>query len=259
MKLLLKLLLSLCILIAGAYAATPLWLPVIVAGLLPTGWQLDELKAGYWGFSGININALCAKGELPVAGIEITASDIRFSYRGWKTEIGSLSLDVHLLATKDRDAKALTLDDLSLPIVKLTGKMPEVSVLKSRVVLHHDLGQLIDNPLVLSFQSLKLKSRADDSFHFETDVSLEGRGDLNGRVEVDVNVGTLNSNIRFPASEGLPAWLEVAFEQRGRALDTTMQIRATFNAAVAKQEWLDMVLEQSTGGKLNHASGTLVA
>jgi len=259
MKLLLKLLLSLFILIAGIYSATPLWLPVIVTGLLPAGWQLDTLYAGYWGFSGININALGVRGEIQAAEIEVVASEIRFSYRGWKTEIGSLSLDVHFLAAEDRDADALTLDDLSLPIVKLTGKMPEFSVLKSRVVLHHDLSQLVNNPLVLSFQSLKLTPRADDSFHFVTDVSLEGSTGVNGRVDIDVNVNSLDSNIRFPASTGLPSWLEVVFEQRSQALDTTTQIRATFNAAAADQEWLDMVLARSTGGKLTHVSGTLKA
>ncbi len=259
MKLLLKLLLSLCILIAGIYAATPLWLPIVATGLLPVGWQLDTLDAGYWGFSGININALSVRGELQAAGIEVAASDIRFSYRGLKTEIGSLSLDVHFLAAEDRDAEALTLDDLSLPIVKLTGKMPESSVLKSRVALHHELNQVINSPLVLNFQALKLTPRADGSFHFATDVSLEGSPGVNGRIEVDVNVSSLNSSIRFPASTDLPAWLEVAFEQRGAALDTTAQIRATFNAATADQKWLDRVLAQSTGGRLTHASGTLMA
>lgn len=219
---------------------------------------MDTLEAGYWGFSGININALSVRGELQAAGIEVAASDIRFSYRGLKTEIGSLALDIHFLVTEERDADALTLDDLSLPIVKLTGEIPELSVLKSRVVLHHELNQVINSPLVLNFQALKLTPRADGSFHFATDVNLESSPGVNGRIDVDVNVSALNSSIRFPATIDLPAWLEVAFEQRGEALDTTTQIRVTFNAAAADQKWLDMVLAQSTGGRLTHASGTLM-
>jgi len=211
------------------------------------------------GFSGVNIKLLQINGEFQSANIGLTAADIRFRYRGWKTEIGSLSLDVHIRATEDRDADALTLNDLSLPVVKLTGKMPELSVLKSRVVLHHEFNQVINKPLVLNFQSLKLTPRADGSFHFVTGVSLEGSAGVNGRVDVDVNVGSLNSNIRFPAAADLPPWLEVAFEQRGQALDTTTQIRANFNAAAVDQKWLDTVLAQSTGGKLTHASGTLMA
>ena len=73
MRFLIKLLLSLCIVITGIYAATPLWLPVVATGLLPAGWQLDTLDAGYWGFSGININALSVRGELQAAGIEVAA------------------------------------------------------------------------------------------------------------------------------------------------------------------------------------------
>jgi len=156
MKLLLKLLLSLCVLVAGIYAATPLWLPVIAAGLLPTGWQLDELNAGYWGLSGIDINSLRVNGELQAAGIEVIAADIRFSYQGLKTDIGSLSLEAHLRAIDDRNADALTLDDLSLPVTVLTGEMPELSVRKLRVALHHEMHQVINNPLVLNFQSLEL-------------------------------------------------------------------------------------------------------
>ena len=259
MKLLLRLLLFLCVVIAGIYAATPLWLPYIFAGQLPPGLAMEKLDAGYLGFSGVNIKLLQINGEFQSANIGLTAADIRFRYRGWKTEIGSLSLDVHIRATEDRDADALTLNDLSLPVVKLTGKMPELSVLKSRVVLHHEFNQVINKPLVLNFQSLKLTPRADGSFHFVTGVSLEGSAGVNGRVDVDVNVGSLNSNIRFPAAADLPPWLEVAFEQRGQALDTTTQIRANFNAAAVDQKWLDTVLAQSTGGKLTHASGTLMA
>ena len=55
MKVLLKLLLSLAVLIAGVYAATPMWLPGVLSSQLPPGWQLEELQAGYPDFSGISI------------------------------------------------------------------------------------------------------------------------------------------------------------------------------------------------------------
>jgi len=259
MKLLLKLLLSLCVLVAGIYAATPLWLPVIAAGLLPTGWQLDELNAGYWGFSGIDINSLRVNGELQAAGIEVIAADIRFSYQGLKTDIGSLSLEAHLRAIDDRNADALTLDDLSLPVTVLTGEMPELSVRKLRVALHHEMHQVINNPLVLNFQSLNLTPRVDNSYHFVSDVSLEGSPGVNGRVDVDVDENAVKADIRFPASASSPSWLDVAFEQTLQTLNSTTHIRAAFDTAVADQEWLDSVLMESTGGRLAHVSGKLIA
>ena len=259
MKLLLKLLLWLCILLVGIYAATPLWLPYAVVRQLPPGWQLENLDTGYWGFSGIDINELRVNGDIQAAGIELIASDIRFTYRGLKTEIGSLSLDLDLVAMEDRSADALTLKDLSLPVTQLTGKMPELSVLKLRMVLHHEISTVVTNPLVLDFQSIKLTPGADNSFHFLTDVSLAGSPGIYGRVDVDASANVLKTDIRFPASAGSPPWFELAFKQQGQTPNTTTQIQAVFDAAAADQEWLDSELVTMTGGTLKHVSGKLEA
>ena len=133
MKLLLKLLLSLCILIAAFYAATPLWLPGILAAQLPTGWNLEKLEAGYPGISGITIKRLGVNGDLRAAGIALEAREIRFTYKGLKTNIDSISLDAHLRSTEERTADALTLDDLSLPITEITVRIPDFSANQLRL------------------------------------------------------------------------------------------------------------------------------
>lgn len=259
MKFFLRILLFLCILIAGTYVATPLWLPVVIAELLPAGWQLDKLDAAYWGVSGTNIHSLSVHGKLRVADIEVTASDIRFDYRGFKTEIGSLLLNVHMLAVDDRKADVITLDDLSLPITELTGEMPELSVLKIRLALHHNMLLVNTNPLVLNFQSLQLTPREDSSFHLVTDINVAGGPGLNGRIDIDVNADSRVGNIRFPAAASLPAWLTVAITQRRQLPHTTTRIQAAFYAAAADQEWLDSILVHNTNGRLTHVGGTLTA
>jgi len=192
MKLLLKILLSLCILIAGIYAATPLWLPHIFARQLPPGWQLETLEIGYPGFSGISISTLRVKGDLQAAGLALTAADIRFTYQGLKTDIGSLSLDVFMLAEEDKAADALTLDDLSLPITKLTGELPALSISQLRIALHSAAGIKPETtgapqPLVLNFQALKLLPGTGNNFHVTTIASIEDIPGVNGQLDVDVH------------------------------------------------------------------------
>lgn len=262
MKLLLKLLLSLSILIAGIYAATPLWLSYIFARQLPSGWQLEKLDTAYPGFSGININVLRVKGELQAAGVALTVADIRFSYHGLKSEIGSVSLDVFMKAAKDSGNDAVTLDDLSLPITKLTGKLPELSIGKLQVALHRAINiklgdSVAAQPLVLDFQAFKLLPRADNTFQLTTGVSIEGSPDVTGQLDVDVSKNSLTAKIRFPAAAGSPPWLVVSLEQRGQTRKTTTQIRAFFDAEPANRQWLDALLARSTGGLLTHVSGKL--
>ena len=213
MRLLLKLLLFPFVLILGIYAATPLWLPYIVARQLPPGWQLVKLDAGYWGFSGVEITSLRVKGELQAASVELIATDLSFSYRGLKTEVDSLTIDVYLRAVNDRSSDAITLNDLSLPVTDLTGEMPELSILKLRMALYHKVEMVLSNPLVLNFQSLKLMPRADSSYHVSTDVNMEGSQGTNGRVEVDVDDGAFTTDIRFPSDASSPSWLTVFIEQ----------------------------------------------
>ena len=262
MKLLLKLLLPLFLLIAGIYAATPLWLPYVFAKQLPSGWQLEKLEAGYPRVSGIDFHALSVNGEFQAADLALTAADIRFSYRGLKTEIDSLTLDVFVLADEDSTADALTLDDLSLPITKFTGKLPDLSVNQLRVVLHPAAGIEPGNtgasqPLMLDFQALKLLPGTDDNFHLTTVASIEAVSGVNGQLDIDVSMNSRKAEIRFPASINSPPWLAVSLEQTDQTLNTTTRIQATFDAEQAKQEWLDIILQRGTGGLLNHVTGKL--
>ncbi len=262
MKPLLKLLLSLFILIAGIYAATPLWLPYVFARQLPPGWQLEKLEAGYPGLSGISISVLHVKGELQAVGLELTATDVRYTYQGLKTDIGSLSLDVFMQASKNSDSNALTIDDLSLPITKLTGKTPELSVKQMQVTLHSEAnteaGDIIaTQPLVLDFQAFKLLPGANNDFDLSSNVGIEGIPAVNGRLNVDVRAGSRKAKLRFPASVNSPAWLTVSLEQTDHDLNTTTQIQAVLDTEPADQEWLDVIVKQGTGALLTHVDGKL--
>ena len=263
MKSLLKLLLILCVLIAGIYAATPLWLPYIIARQLPPGWQLEQLEAGYPGIHAINIKTLRVKGELRTTGMALAVADIRFSYQGLKTAIGSVSLDVFMRATED-SAVTLTLDDLSLPVAKLTGKLPGLSISQLRVVVHQagnfESGNVdATAPLVLDFHEIKLIPRADNSFHLDTDVTIEGEGssEINAQVDVDVSTNSIKARLRIPAATSSPPWLTVSLEQQDHVLETTTQIYAAFDAEAADLEWLDSLLVRSSGGMLTHMRGKL--
>jgi hypothetical protein len=262
MKPLLKLLLSLFILIAGIYAATPLWLPYVFARQLPPGWQLEKLETGYPGLSGISISVLHVKGELQTVGLELTATDVRYTYQGLKTDIGSLSLDVFMQASKNSDSNALKIDDLSLPITKLTGKTPELSVKQMQVALHSkantEVGDInTTQPLVLDFQAFKLLPGANNDFNLSSNVGIEGIPAVNGRLDVDVRAGSRKAKLRFPAAVNSPAWLTVSLEQTDHDLNTTTQIQAVLDTEPADQEWLDVIVKQGTGALLTHVGGKL--
>ena len=61
------------------------------------------------------------------------AADIRINYRSLKSDVGSLTIDLY---EQGAPAGSFTLDDLSLPIVSLPGKLPELSVGQLSVALH---------------------------------------------------------------------------------------------------------------------------
>jgi len=246
MKPLLKLLLSLFILIAGIYAATPLWLPYVFARQLPPGWQLEKLETGYPGLSGISISLLHVKGELQAVGLALNATDVRYTYQGLKTDIGSLSLDVFMQASENSDSNALTIDDLSLPITKLTGKLPELSVKQMQVTLHSGANTEAGNtvaaqPLVLDFQAFKLLPNSNNNFDLSSNVGIEGIPAVNGRLDVDVRAGSRKAKLRFPASVNSPAWLTVSLEQTDHDRKTTTQIQAVLDTEPADQEWLEVM------------------
>ncbi len=185
MKILLKLLLSLAVLMVGIYAATPMWLPHIISSQLPPGWQLEELQAGYPGTSGINIKLLRVTGELQAAGLALLATDMRFTYRGLKSEIDSISLDVFMHAGEDGTADSPTLEDLSFLSTKLTGGLPELSIRQLQLLVHTGTNLKTDGPILVDFQAFKLRTDKDGNFHLSTLVSIEDNPEFHGQIEFD--------------------------------------------------------------------------
>jgi len=216
MKLLLKLLLALGILLAATYAAIPLWLPYVFASQLPAGWQLEKLEVGYPGISAARIAVMQVSGELQIGSLEFTATNLHYRYEGLKTDIDSVSLELFLLADSEKKQTALTLEDLSLPITKLTGKLPELSVSQLRVVLHPDTDrQLVSataaQPLVLNFQAFNLHPGTDNQIHLSTRASSEVFPELVGQLNLEADTDLRTAEIYFqtagnpqPCNPGLP-------------------------------------------------------
>ena len=259
MRLLLKLFLILCLLIAGIYAATALWLPYILARQLPPGWQLEELKSGYPGLAGITIDRLRVKGKYGLAGIALTSSDLRFTYRGLKSDIGLVSVDVYLHTAESDSADSPTLDDLSLPVTKLTGELPQLAIRKMRLALHRTNDSQVEaaRPLLLDFEAFDLSPRADQGFHLVSQAVFAESQRFKGRLDIDVSQKLSNALIRFPANMDLPAWLLVDIKQESQPASTTTRIEAVFNADSADRDWLDSVLAESTGNMFTRIGGNL--
>jgi hypothetical protein len=257
-----KLLLILCILISAIYAASPLWLSFIIARQLPPGWQLEKLEAGYPGFTGIDIKLLQVMGNLWTVEMALAATDIRFTYQGLKTDVGSLTLDIYRQATKSNIDDALTIDDLSLPVTNLTGKYPQLSVSRLQVVLHHAIntepGNIVaTQPLTLNFQALKLRAREDNGLRLTSQISIEGSGAVDGWLDVVTGTDYLKATILSAVSKSSSPWLNVSLEQTAQNLKTTTRVQAVLDAGSADQEWLDSALLQGTGGILTHLNGKL--
>jgi hypothetical protein len=257
MKLLLKLLLFLSILLAAMYATTPLWIAYIVASQLPPGWQLEKLESGYPGASEINIQSLHVKGALPAAELNLTAVDLRFNYRKLTTEIGSVSLDVYLRATESNAANTLSLDELSLPVTKLTGKMPGLFVGQMSIALHHDMKMEAADPLVLNFRSLNLTPLAGGSYQITSNTSFKAAPGVSGSIDIDATPELLKAEVRFPEDTNAPPWLTVKLLQESLATANSTSVHAVLNTEPADNNWLDSLLMKNTAGKFSHMTGSL--
>ncbi len=262
MKLLLKSFLILLVLLAGIYAATPLWLPHVLARQLPPGWQLEELRSGYPGPSGINVETLRLKGEFALTGLVVTSSGLRFDYKGLETAIGLLSLDVYPGAGASRSADAFTLDDLSLPVTRLAGRLPRLSVNQLRMVLHPaaeiETGSTTPSPpLLVDFNAFELTPHADNSFHLASQVIIADSLQFTGQLEVHVSPALTTASIRFPSGVDLQPWLVVKMEQQDHPTTTSTHVEAVIDADLANRDWLDSVLASSTGRAFTRLGGKL--
>jgi hypothetical protein len=201
-------------------------------------------------------------GDLPVAGLRLEAADIRFEYRSRKTAIGTISVDVFLPAQESDPAAAPTLADLSLPVFRLSGNLPELSVNRLHLAMHHTTAAGSDNivsarPLLLEFEAFNLTTRADNHYHLISDAWVQEFSTVTGRLEVDLTPEVLKAEIRFPAAVASPPWLDVQFQQQYQDIKTTTGIEAVFDAVTASSEWLDLILARTSGGSLTHVDGIL--
>ena len=262
MKLALKLVLAVVVLLAGAYAATPLWLSYVVAGQLPTGWQLLELKSGYPRPAGIKVGLISVKGAFGTTGLTLTATDLNLVFRDFETDIDKVSADVFLQAGEPPSGAPLSLDDLPIPIEELGGQFPRLSVNRLDLAVHLPLDDLnVTAPparrVMLDLEDLELTPSGGDGFHLSARLSFEDSLRLTGKLEVEAGPDMTRASIRFPSGEETP-WLDVRFDQKTLASITTTRIEAVLNADAANRDWLDSVLARSTrravtqfGGKLS--------
>ena len=231
----------------------------MLARQLPAGWQLEELQSGYPGLAGINIDLLRVRGELGVGGVSLSSSDLRFEYRGLKSDIGLIVIDVYLHPSEKLSADSLTLNDLSLPVTKLTGKLPQLSVSKMRVALHQTTGipDEAARPLLLDFEAFDLTPRTDQAFHLASQVTIAESPQITGQLDVDVSPNLINAIMRFPTRTDLTPWLTLEMEQKALPTKFTTRLKAVLDAGSANREWLDTALAGSTGRVFTQLDGKL--
>jgi len=261
MKLLPKLILILFVIFAGIYAATPLWLPYVLARQLPAGWQLDELEIGYPGLAGINAGLLRLKGEFAVADITLTSTEIRFVYDSLKTEIEQVSLDIYPHVTETGPVTPLTVNDLSFPVIRLTSRLPQLSVGQMRVALNEAKGSQTATlapaqAVILNFEGFDLKPGLAQGFQLASQVSFEDSLRVTGQLEIDVSPDLINASIHFPPGVDSP-WLAVQLKQEDLQENTTTHIDAVLNTDPANRQWLDSLLANSTGRLFTGLGGSL--
>ena len=231
----------------------------MLARQLPAGWQLEELQSGYPGLDGINIDLLRVRGELGLADVSLSSSDIRFEYRGLKSNIGLIVLNVYLLPSEKLSTDSLTLNDLSLPVTKLTGELPQLSVSKMRVALHQTTGIPDDaaRPLLLDFEAFELIPDTDLAFHLTSQVTIAESPQIKGQLDVDVSPNLINAIMHFPSRTDLTPWLTLELEQKELPTNFTTRVEAVLDADSANREWLDVVLAGSTGRVFTQLDGKL--
>ena len=231
----------------------------MLARQLPAGWQLEELQSGYPGLAGINIDLLRIKGELGLADVSFSASDLRFEYRGLKSDIGLIVLDVYLLPSEKLSTDALTLNDFSLPVTKLTVQLPQLSVSKMRVALHQTTGIPDDaaRPLLLDFEAFELTPGIDQAFRLASQVTIAESPQIRGQLDVDVSPNLVTAIMHFPSRTDLTPWLTLEMQQQALPTNFTTRIKAVLDADSANREWLDALLAGSTGRVFTQLDGKL--
>ncbi|MCW8925377.1 MAG: YdbH domain-containing protein, partial [Xanthomonadales bacterium] len=238
MKLLLKLLLNLAVLIAGIYAAAPLWIPGMFAAQLPVGWKVVDMGCGYPGLTSLRCKFLSVVAELPLANLTISADDILVEYSTWKTAVGSVLLDVSTHTPTSENQDRFALDDLALPVLDPGGKLPELSVKELHLSLRHGLSRAVPDPVLLELRSFALVPLVDGAWRFEAGLRPEGAANDVGRLTVNAFTGSFTTEFRFPSNPTLPAWLTLSLDQQTLGSETSTRLEMSLDADNAEQNSL---------------------
>lgn len=238
MRILFRLLLVFTVLITGIYAAAPLWVPYLFASQLPPGWKLVGMDSGYPGLFSIQFKSLSVAAELPLASLTVSADDILVDYRTRKTAVGSAMLEVSL-ATDTREAPGrFTLDDLALPVIDLSGSLPELSVQELHLSMRHGLAGSVPDPVLLELHAFTLTPSADGGWQFNAGLRPEGAADDIGRLEIESSIGAYSTELRFPSNPALPAWLILGLDQQTLGSKTSTRFEMSLDADGAGQDFL---------------------
>lgn len=230
MKTLFRSLLAIAVMLAAAYATAPLWIASVVATRLPPGWELLHMESGYPGLSGIPIETLGVKAELSMAELDVSASDVYLEYRTRKTSIGVLRLVVSLAAAPGEERQRLTLEELALPVIDVSGELPELAVRELHLGLRHGLAGSLPDPILLELHAFGLKPLADGAWRFDTGLRPEGATADSGRLSMRASSGNFSSDFRFPAEPASPPWLTLALDQSASESGISTQIDMSFDA-----------------------------
>lgn len=262
MKRIFKTLVVVIVLLAGIYAATPLWLPHVIASRMPDGWRLETLRSAYPGLSGIRLKSLSADGEYGPANLKVSATDLYFAYRSLATDIDELTVDVFVRPGPSQADAPVQGDGYSIPVLRLDADLPHLSVRRADVALHLqrdtlNTGSPGPRALKLDLTDLQLTPRANGAYQLGGQLSFEDSLRFTGRLNAEVAPGLIDASLRFPAGEASP-WLSARFEQETQRAATTTRFEAEVDAEAANRDWLDSVLARSTrrtvaqvGGRLN--------
>jgi len=261
MKLILRWLLVVLMLLAGVYVTTPLWLPYVLAGQLPPGWQLETLKSSFPGLQGIRLKLIRVNGELGPAALQLSATDLLFEYRSFTTEIDEVNLDVFMQTGASRTGEPALSDDLSIPVLHANADLPRLSIKRLDVALHPASDtRNVDNPLAravrLDLEHLELTPGTDGGYLLAGQLGFEDSLRFTGALAAEVRPDSFDASIRFPSGEVTP-WLNARIAQTTQQSNTTTRAEAVIDADAANRDWLDSVLARSTRRTVTQVGGRL--
>lgn len=257
MKILFRALLILAVLIAGTYAASPLWLPHVLATQLPPGWELGNVDVRYPGLSGIRINSLSVSAVTPVASLNVSAEDVAVSYGTLKTDIDSVNLEIVLAAGERQDR--FMLDDLALPVIDPGADLPQLSVQDLHLSFRHGLSKAVPDPMLLELRSFTLAPLAGGGWHFHSNLRPAGALKEAGRLTVETSSDAFSTELRFPSEPSLPPWLTLTLNQSTSGVESSTEIELNLDATGTGQDFIAALLASGYTGSSPGVGGKVHA